>query len=113
MQGEFPIQANFKKFSAPTPPPPPLHLPRYHQNNSFVDTKIFSIKFWNFTKFLHRLDLPQVKRDLTSTKKRFVFEFPHELLNDLRLGTLINCEVLGNPQIWVGKQPSIQSPLHL
>ena len=46
MQGQFSIQANFKYFSPPKP-----HFPRYHQNKSFIDTKIFSVNFETLQSF--------------------------------------------------------------
>ena len=42
---------------------------------------------------------------MRSSMANLVYELPHELQSDLRLG---NKEILGKPQIWV--QPSTQSP---
>ena len=47
--------------------------------------------FWNFVKFLHRLDLPQVKRDLILVIKIIgilvIKIFVYDLPNDLRFGS--------------------------
>ena len=36
-----------------------------------------------------------------------VYELPHELSNNLRLGILGNKEILGRSQIWVERNPSL------
>ena len=46
------------------------------------------IIFWNFTMFYYRLDEPQVKRNVISSKANLVYELPHKLPNDLRLKDL-------------------------
>ena len=44
--------------------------------------------------FYQILLLLQVKRCAIITYKHGIFEFPHELLNDLRLKILVNDEIL-------------------
>ena len=39
----------------------------------------------------------------------FVYELPHELLNDLRLRMLRNYEISGKSQSWFETEPSAQS----
>ena len=56
-----------------------------------------------------RLTTSKTKRDIQYSK--LVYELPHELPNDLRLGILGNKEMLGKAQIWVETYPSAQSPL--
>ena len=46
---------------------------------------ILVIIFWNFTIFQYRSDSPQAKRNLISSMANLVYDFPHELPNDLRL----------------------------
>ena len=73
--------------------------------------KILPIIFWNFTMFQYKLEQPQVKRNVITSKGNLVYELPHELPNGLRLRILGNVELLGRSQIWLQIQPSNQSPL--
>ena len=57
------------------------------------------------------LYLPQVKLNLLSSLKIFVYKLPHKLLNDLRLKILENEEILGKCQNFVTTEPSGKSPL--
>ena len=71
---------------------------------------ILVIIFCNFTIFQYRSDSPQVKGNLVSSIANLVCELPHELPNDLRFRMSENQEILEKSQIWVGTQPSAQSP---
>ena len=63
--------------------------------------KILAIIFWNFTMFQYKLEWPQVKRNVITSKGNLVYELPHELPNGLRLRILGNVELLGRSQIWL------------
>lgn len=43
----------------------------WKRNRNFQ--KIFFIIFWNFTKFLHRHDSPQIKQESISSMKKIVY----------------------------------------
>ena len=69
----------------------------------FLDIKfgrgtISFIIFENFAKFQYSFHSPQVKRNLISSIRNFIYKLPHKLLNDLRLGILGNKEILRKPQ---------------
>ena len=61
------------------------------------------IIFWDFLIFYQIFLSPQAKRWAIVTYKHGIYEFPHELPNDLRLRILGNYETLGkcpNPIEW-------------
>ena len=60
---------------------------------------------------LKQTRLPQVKRNVITSKAKMVYECPHELLNDLVLRMLGNKEILRKCQIRVETQSSAQPPL--
>ena len=72
-----------------------------------------SHNFWNFTIFQYRSDSPQVKGNLILSIANLLYELSHELPNNLRLRILRNQEILEKDQIWMGTQPSAQSPYSL
>ena len=47
------------------------------------------------TTFQYRLNSPQVKRNLISSIKNFVYKLSHKLQNNLRLRILENYKILG------------------
>ena len=54
------------------------------------------IVFWKFAEFQYKFDLPQVKRNLTSSRKDSVCELPQESLNNSKFKYLENLKVLEN-----------------
>ena len=63
-----------------------------------IKTKKANVKFADnhFHNILRLLDvLPQVKRYVILTYKHGIYELPHGLPNDLRLGILGNLEISG------------------
>ena len=73
-------------------------------NRSYIACIIIEI----FIKF-H--STTQVKWDLISCTKSFLYELPHKLLNDLRLKMVENQEILEKLQNCVGEESKVQSPL--
>ena len=61
--------------------------------------------------FQYRFNSLQVKRELISTMKKFVYELPQELPSDVKLRILGDQEILGKSQNWVMTQLSAQSLL--
>ena len=60
-------------------------------------------------KILVWLDSLQVKWYVKSSTEFFVYELPHELLNDFRLRILETLEIMEKKQKWVEAEPSTQS----
>ena len=58
---------------------------------------ILAIIFWQFIVFPLKFDSPQVKRNLISSIIKVLYEFSHELQNDLKLRVLGNYQILGKP----------------
>ena len=54
--------------------------------------------FWDFLMFYQIFLSPQVKRWAIITYKHGIYELPHELPNDVRLGTWGNKEISGKCQ---------------
>lgn len=75
-----------------------------------VKAAILVAIFWNFMMFQCMSISPQVRRTLISSIINLVYELPHQLLNDLRLESLGNQELIENFQIWVETYRSAQSP---
>ena len=75
-----------------------------------VKVAILVAIFWNFMMFQCMSISPQVRRTLISSIINLVYELPHQLLNDLRLESLGNQELIENFQIWVETYRSAQSP---
>ena len=48
--------------------------------------------------------------DLENKNKNFIYKFPHEFPNNVRLKILGNKEILEKLQNWMGIQPSAKSP---
>ena len=66
--------------------------------------------FWEFTMFLCKFDLSQVRRNLISSKINFEDELPHELPNNLRSTILEDQELKTKSQNWVEAQAGFQFP---
>ena len=48
--------------------------------------------------------------DLEKKNKNFIYKFPYEFPNNVRLKIFGNKEILEKPQNWMGIQPSAKSP---
>ena len=60
----------------------------------------------NLITFQYSFDSPQVKPNLVSTIKIFVYELPLEFPNNLSFKILENQEILGKSQLWLETQGS-------
>ena len=54
-----------------------------------LQTTMFII-FWDFLMFCRIFPSPEMKRSAIVSNKRGIYELPHELSNDIRLGILGN-----------------------
>ena len=77
--------------------------------------KILNLSFWenfeNSTPVTPFLLYKAGSSNYVSSIIKFEYELPHELPDDLRLGTLGNQEMTMKSQIWVETQASVQSLL--
>ena len=63
----------------------------------------------SFTKFQFLFSTSKTEIDI-QYKKPYIFELPHEMLNELRLKILQNKKILIESQNCMGTQPNVQSP---
>ena len=62
-------------------------------------------------KFYYNFHLLQVKRNLISSIRNFIFELPQNFPNDLSLGNIGKKDILAKPQNCLGTHPSANSLL--
>ena len=78
-------------------------------SNLQIKPSIMVVIFWDFLIFDQIFLSPQVKRTASISNKHAIYELPHKLPNDLRLGIVGNYDISGKSQNFIELYPSAQS----